>query len=146
MGVRLGWARWFSAQTEGEQWRARQLRLVLAWAELHESDLLENRMRGPVFIQARTPGGFAAVQVGLSERERFPDSQPRTPSATISAQRTPSRPASAVRITAMISSTVGGSDGAHIRAFAYARRVAWTLDGTYNPRRRKLQRVRQARS
>jgi hypothetical protein len=52
------------------------------------------------------------VQVALAERERFADPQSSAPSTTITARsRTPSGPSPAARITAMISSTVGGSGG-----------------------------------
>jgi len=53
----------------------------------------------------------ASVEVGLGERERLADPQPRNNSTISAHNRTPLAPAPAVRITAMISSTVGGSAG-----------------------------------
>jgi len=54
----------------------------------------------------------ASVQVCLGERERFADPQPRSPQHDDQrAQTHPIRPPPAARITAMISSTVGGSAG-----------------------------------
>jgi hypothetical protein len=53
-----------------------------------------------------------AIEVGLAERERLTDPQPARQSTTIRPRSlTPSGPSPAARITAMISSTVGGSGG-----------------------------------
>ena len=50
-----------------------------------------------------------AIQVALGQRERFADPQPGTPSTTMTPRSlTPSGSSPAARMTAMISSTVGG--------------------------------------
>jgi hypothetical protein len=52
------------------------------------------------------------IEVALAQRERLLDAQPAAQSTTISARRRAPWPSSVLwRITAMISSTVGGSAG-----------------------------------
>jgi hypothetical protein len=81
--------------------------------QLRPSPRVHARLAAPCTLAAADQQCAAArVEIGLGERERFVDAQPGTQRITIKPRsRRPCPPSPAARMTAMVSSTLGGSAG-----------------------------------